>query len=244
MKADPAVQRRLLELADVDAELNRINHRRRTLPELEEIGQTERDLQAKRDSLVSSQTSFDDLDQEVKRLETEVEQVRARTERDRKLMESSGSPKQLEDLQHELETLSRRQGALEDDLLEVMERREATETEVGHAREAVSVAETALEDTQRRRDEALKDLDTAEAKREAERAALVQDIPENLLTVYDRIRGQRGAGAGLFQGGRCGVCRLELDRAALTHLREAPEDEVVRCEECGAIMVRTKESGL
>ncbi|RCW40699.1 hypothetical protein DFQ14_11024 [Halopolyspora algeriensis] len=244
MKADPAVQRRLLELADVDAELNRINHRRRTLPELEEIGQAERDQQAKRDSLVSSQTSFDDLDQEVKRLEAEVEQVRAREERDRTLMESGGSAKQMEDLQHELETLSRRRGALEDDLLEVMERREATETEVGYAREAVSAADTTLEDAQRRRDEAQKDLDTAEAKRQAERASFVQEIPENLLTLYDRIRQQRGAGAGLFQAGRCGVCRIELDRAALTHVREAPADEVVRCEECGAIMVRTKESGL
>ncbi|MDR7300826.1 zinc ribbon domain-containing protein [Haloactinomyces albus] len=244
MKADPAVQRRLLELAEVDTELGRINHRRRTLPELEEIGQAERDLQTKRDSLVSSQTSFDDIDQEVKRLENEVEQVRAREGRDRKLMEAGGSSKQLEDLQHELETLSRRRGALEDDLLEVMERREALETEVGYARDAVSTAETALEDAQGRRDEAVKDLDIAEAKRDAERSAFVNDLPEDLLALYDRIREQRGAGAGLLQGGRCGVCRIELDRTALTRVREAAADEVVRCEECGAILVRTKESGL
>lgn len=244
MKADPAVQRRLLELAEVDAELDRINHRRRTMPELEEVGQAERDLQVKRDSLVASQTSFGDIDREVKRLETEVDQVRAREERDRKLMEAGGSAKQLEDLQHELETLARRQGALEDDLLEVMERREALETEVDHAGGEVSAAETTLEDAQGHRDETLKDLDTAEAKRDAERKALVGGLPQDLLSLYDRIRQQRGVGAGLFQGGRCGACRIELDRTALTHVREAPEDEVVRCEECGAIMVRTKESGL
>lgn len=244
MKADPAVQRRLLELAEVDAELNRINHRRRTLPELEEIGRAERDLRAKRDSLVAAQTSFDDLDREIKRLETEVEQVRAREDRDRKLLDSTGSSKQLEDLQHELETLTRRQAALEEDLLEVMERREAQESQVTLAREEVATAETTLEDAQGRRDEALTDLDTAEAKRTAEREAFVGDLPQDLLSLYDRIREQRGVGAGLLRGSRCGACRIELDRSALAHVREAAADEVVRCEECGAIIVRTKESGL
>ncbi len=244
MKADPTVQRRLLELAEVDAELNRINHRRRTLPELEEIGRAERDVQTRKDSLVASQTSHSDLDREVKRLESEVEQVRQREERDRGLMESTGSSKQLEDLQHELETLGRRQAALEDDLLEVMERREAVETEVGYAKDEVSRAETVLADVQGRRDEALADLDTAEAKRLAEREAFVSELPADLLALYDRIREHRGVGAGLLQGGRCGACRIELDRSALSEVREAPADEVVRCEECGAIIVRTKESGL
>ncbi len=243
MKADPAVQHRLLELAEVDAELNRIHHRRRTLPELEEIGRAERDLREKRDSLVTAQTALDDLDREIKRLETEVEQVRAREARDRELLDSTGSSKQLEDLQHELSTLSRRQGALEDDMLEVMERREAQETNVSHAREEVTAAETALEDAQGRRDEALADLDTSEAKRDAERAAFVADLPQDLLSTYDRIRQQRGTGAGLLRGSRCGACRIELDRTALTRVREASADEVVRCEECGAILVRTRESG-
>lgn len=244
MKADPAVQRRLLELAEVDAELNRINHRRRTLPELEEIGRAERELQAKRDSLVSAQTSHGDLDREVKRLESEVEQVRKREERDRGLMDSTGSSKQLEDLQHELETLQRRQAALEDDLLEVMERREAVETDVGHAEREVAEAESVLTDAQNRRDEALADLDSAEAKCRARREAFVGELPAELLSLYDRVREHRGAGAGLFQGGRCGACRIELDRAALTEIREAAADDVIRCEECGAIIVRSKESGL
>ena len=36
MKASVEAQLRLLELADLDAELSRLDHRRRTLPELEE----------------------------------------------------------------------------------------------------------------------------------------------------------------------------------------------------------------
>ncbi len=246
MKADPAVQRRLLNLAEVDAELNRIAHRRRTLPELEEIGQAERDVQAKRDSLVAAQTSFGDIDRDAKRLESEIEQVRAREDRDRKLMDSGtlGSSKQLEDLQHELETLTRRQGILEDELLEVMEQREALETDVEHAREEVTTAESRLEDSQARRDEALADLDSAEVKRTSERDVVVSDLPQDVLALYERIREHKGIGAGLLQARRCGACRIELDRSALAQVREAADDAVVRCEECGAILVRTGESGL
>lgn len=244
MKAEPVVQRRLLDLAEVDAELNRVNHRRRTLPELEEIGVAERGLQAKRDSLVAAQTSFGDLDRDTKRLENEVEQVRAREERDRKLMDSGdlGSSKQLEDLQHELTTLARRQGNLEDELLEVMEQREALETDVSHAREEVATAERGLEDAQHRRDEALADLESTEAKRKAEREALCSQLPENLLALYERVREQRGVGAGAFESSSCGACRIEFDRSKLSEVREAASDDVVRCEECGAILVRAREA--
>ncbi|GAB2760183.1 C4-type zinc ribbon domain-containing protein [Salinifilum aidingensis] len=240
MKADPAVQRRLLDLAGVDAELNRITHRRRTLPELEEIGEAEGDLRAKRDDLVVAQTSHGDIDREVKRLESEVEQVRSRESRDRQVLESSTSAKQAEDLESELQSLARRQGVLEDELLEVMERREALETNVSKADEAVRAAEERLADAQRRRDEEVADLDSAEAKRTAERQSIVQQVPEQLLNLYERIRGQRGVGVGRLEGSRCGACRLELDRAALSEVREAAADDVVRHEDCGAILVRAK----
>ncbi|MEU5853213.1 zinc ribbon domain-containing protein [Saccharopolyspora shandongensis] len=242
MKADPAVQRRLLDLAEADAELNRIEHRRRTLPELDQIGQAEGEVRAKRDELVVAQTAFSDLDREVKRLENEVEQVRARERRDRDLMAAGASAKQLEDLEHELQTLARRQGILEDEQLEVMEQREALETNVTKSREAAAGAEERLADIQSRRDEALADLEVAETRRKVERDLITKAMPADLLALYERIRSQRGVAAGQLQGARCGACRIELDRTALTEVREAAADDVVRCEECGAIMVRTGEN--
>ena len=86
------------------------------------------------------------------------------------------------------------------------------------------------------------DLDDAEVKRNAEREVLAADLPEALLSLYDRIRAAKGVGVGRLQGNRCGACRIELDRAKLTDLRDAAADDVVRCEECGAILVRTKDS--
>jgi predicted nucleic acid-binding Zn-ribbon protein len=245
VKADPAVQRRLLDLANADAELARIDHRRRTLPEIAEITAAEQSLRAKRDAQVAVQTTLTDLDREVKRQEKEIDAVRAREDRDRSLLtDGTVSAKQLTDLEHELATLERRQTTLEDDLLELMERREAVELDAQHAGIELSKAEEALADAGRRRDEALADLETAQVRREAERTGILPEIPEALFRLYDRVRANKGTGAALLRARRCGACRLELDRSAISRIAAAPADDVVTCDECGAILVRTPESGL
>ncbi len=151
MKADPAVQRRLLELADVDAELARVDHRRRTLPELAEIAEAEKTVQARKDAKVANETALGDLDREVKRQEKEIDAVRAREDRDRALLAGGTvSAKQMTDLEHELNTLERRQATLEDELLELMERREAVEGDGQHAAVELAKAEEALAELERR----------------------------------------------------------------------------------------------
>ena len=245
MKADPAVQRALLDLAEVDAELSRVAHRRRTLPELAEITAAESAAQARTDEQVSAQTALDDLDREVTRQEKEIDAVRAREDRDRSLMAKGGLPsKQLSELEHELETLQRRQSALEDDLLELMERREAAEGNTQHADVELAKAQEALSDAQRRRDAAFADLESVDAKRTADRERLAPKFPADLLAVYDRVRRHRGIGAALLKQRRCGACRLEIDRSAMARISAAGADDVVTCDECGAILVRTPESGL
>lgn len=245
MKAEPAVQRRLLDLADADAELSRIDHRRRTLPELAVIEEAEAGLQVKRDAVVAAKTAHKDLNREITKQEDEIEAVRAREDRDRKLLNDGNvGARQVNDLEHELETLSRRQTALEDDLLELMERREAVELDIQHSQAELSKAEEALADAQQRRDQALADLDTAQARRAKQREQMIGGFPADLLALYDRVRAQRGIGAGLLRARRCGACQMELDRHAIAEIKEAPADDVVRCEECGAILVRTPESGL
>jgi len=245
VKVDPAVQRRLLELADVDAELARVDHRRRTLPELAEIAEAEKAAQAKKDAKVANETTLGDLDREVKRQEKEIDAVRAREDRDRALLAGGTvSSKQMTDLEHELNTLQRRQTTLEDELLELMERREAVELDGQHAAVELAKADEALQDAANRRDQALADLETVSVRRIADREKLVPGFPQPLLDLYERVRKNRGIGASLLRQRRCGACRIELDRTSISRISNTAPDEVVTCDECGAIMVRTPESGL
>jgi hypothetical protein len=245
VRADPAVQRRLLDLAEVDTELTRIDHRRRTLPELVEIAEGEKIERERRDKVVAAETALGDLNRDATRQETEIEAVRTREDRDRKLLKDGNvGARQLADLEHELATLNRRQTALEDDLLELMEQREAVEADVAHGRAQLDAAEQTLTDVRKRRDEAIEVLDVSQARRDEERAKLVPQFPGELLALYDKLKVQRGNGAALLRGRRCGACRLELDRNAVSRIRDTAADEVVRCDECGVILVRTGESGL
>ncbi|WP_028937170.1 zinc ribbon domain-containing protein [Pseudonocardia spinosispora] len=245
MIAEPAVQQRLLVLADVDAELNRIDHRRRTMPELAEITEAEKEVRERKDAVVAAETSAGDLDRDIRRLERDVDGVRAREERDKNMLAAAGvSAKQAADLQHELETLSRRQGVLEDELLEIMEQREAVQTNLDAARAELATSEQRLADATERRDSASADLDATEAGRRRDREPIVAALPADLLALYESLRAKGGAGAALLRARHCGGCRLEVDRQELSQIKSAPANEVVRHEECGVIMVRTSESGL
>lgn len=245
MNAEPAVQQRLLQLAEVDAELNRIDHRRRAMPELTEITDAERTVRERKDAVVAAETQAGDLDREIARLERDVDGVRARAKRDNDMLAGSGLPaKQAADLQHELETLARRQGVLEDELLEVMERREAVQANVDATRTELATAEQALSDAAERRDIALADLDATEAGRRRDREPLAAAMPTELLELYESLRARNGTGAAPLRSRRCGACRLELDRSELSHIKAAAPQTVLRHEECGVIMVRTPESGL
>jgi len=244
VKADPSAQRRLLDLAAADADLARTTHRRRTLPELTEIGEVEAALRARRDAVVAADTAIGDLDRDAAKLEAEIDAVRAREDRDRGLLRTGVGARQVTDLEHELETLQRRQAVLEDELLEIMERREAVGKDAELARTALAAAEEQLDDARRRRDHALADLDAAEQRRTADRSAVIAELPAELLALYSRIRSQKGTGAALLRARRCGSCQLELDLSAIGALRDGAADDVLRCEECGVILVRTAESGL
>jgi predicted nucleic acid-binding Zn-ribbon protein len=245
VKADPATQRRLLDLAAVDGELSRIVHRRASLPEAAAAAAAEQTRRAGQEAVGAGETSAGDLDRDIRRLERDVDAVRDRGRRDRDLLAGAGvSAKQAVDLQHELETLARRQGVLEDELLEVLEQRETVGAELDKARAGLAAAEEALVEASDRRDAAMADLNAAEQDKTNERKVITAELPAELVTLYERIRSQGHAGAALLRRGACGGCRLDLDRTALGELRSAAPDEIVRCEECGSILVRTEESGL
>lgn len=239
MKADPAVQTTLLQLADVDAEIGRIDHQRRTLAEHQQLADAEHRLSEAHDAVVRAETRAGDLDRDIARVERDVDGVRARTERDRGLLAGAGvGAKQATELQHELDTLARRQGVLEDEQLGIMEEREAVGTELDHARAELDGARAQVEEVTGRRDTAQADLDASRAGRDRARAELVGALPEDLLADYERVRSGGRVGAGALRESRCGACRLELDRTFLGQVRGRPADDVVHCEECGAILVR------
>jgi predicted nucleic acid-binding Zn-ribbon protein len=95
------------------------------------------------------------------------------------------------------------------------------------------------------RDAATAEISSREQEARAERDAIASELPSDLLSLYERLRAQLGGvGVGQLRQGRCGGCQLAVGAADLARIATAPDDEVLRCEECNRILVRTAESGL
>jgi len=247
VKASPEAQLRLLELAGLDAELGRLEHRRQGLPEHAELDRLEKRDAELRDAVASLEAEQGDLQRAQIKAETDVEQVRSRIDRDRQRLEAGqvSSPRELENLQSEVESLLRRQSDLEEIVLDVMERREGVqerrETALSEREETAASRQTVTA----RRDAALGEIGEQAGKASDRRAAVAGEEPQDLLDLYERMRVQHGGvGAAALRGGRCEGCHLSLNTVDLNSIRAADPDEVLRCEECRRILVRTPESGL
>jgi len=246
VKADPEAQRRLLDLQSIDTTLAQLAHKRRTLPEHAEIDRLSREVSQLADQRVNAQVAVDDFDRDIARMERDVEQVRARKAKDEARLDAGTGPaRELEALQHELATLTRRQSELEDVELELMEQREQAEAVVTDIDRRLTAARDARASAEQRRDQALTDIAKEEEFRSSGRKPLAADLPADLVALYERIREQSGGiGAALLRSGRCGGCRLELSGGERAAIRAAAPDDVLRHEECRRILVRTEESGL
>ncbi len=247
MNAAPDVQLRLLDLQALDASLDRLAHRRRTLPELEQIASLTTRVGALDGDIVITETEDRDLAREQKKLEDEVDLVQTRMQRDQQRHDagSVSSPRELENLQSEIESLRRRRGDLEDGVLELMEQREEVQTRVATLREERTTTGGALTEAEQRRDAAYAEIDAETDKAGQQRAELAANLPADLLALYEKLRASSGGvGAAALYRGRCEGCHLQLNTTDLAAIRDAAPDAVVRCEECRRILVRTPESGL
>jgi uncharacterized protein len=241
MKAEVTQQRSLLELSDLDADLSRIAHRASHLPQREAVEQMQIEYTAINDRLAAVRIAVEDLNTQVSRFESEIEAVRQREDRDRSLLQSGATDaKQLSDLQHELETLERRQASLEDSLLEVMERREELQSQLAAELGALEALQADLASAQQALDAATAEVDEARQSQSSRRDALSATLDPDLSALYERQRAGGGPGAGRLLGHRCGACRIEIGRGEMSRISAAAEDELVRCPECGAILLRVK----
>lgn len=244
VKAAAQDQWKLLDLAQTDRRIAQAEHRRRTLPELAEL----KDLAVQRRTLaeevVAKSTALSDAKMEQERIEGDLEPARARMERNQKTVDAGTitDHKALRGLTEEIEHLGRRISRLEDAELEAMQ--------------AVEDAERAHADADRRRieldghirtvlvsrDAGLKEIDEGLSELRRVRQTQAGGVPADLLKLYELLRERTGMGCAKLVHGVCEGCGIAATAADLRSYAAAGDDEVVRCEECDRILVRTGES--
>ena len=247
VKAQPEAQETLLEVQACDTRLSQLQHRLDTLPQTVELQQVRERKERLRKEIVAAETIVSDLEREQLKADADVDLVRERSRKDRELLDSGSitDSKQLLSLESEIQSLAKRQTDLEDVELEVMERLEGAQAAVlqltAEHREITEQEERLAGEV----DVAQAEIAEERAGVEADRADLISQVPEDLRNLYDKVRADHGGlGAARLHRGRCEGCRLELSPTEISEIRGAAGDDVIRCEECRCILVRTAESGL
>lgn len=245
MHASPADQQALLQLQTLDTQLAQIAHRRDTLPQQQSLTQAQTQLREVSKQLVAAQTERADVAREQQRSDADVEQVRARITRDEQQLRSGAlGAKDLQAMEHEVVSLQRRQAELEEIELEIMQRVEDIDKHIAGLRTQQEQAQQEQAQAQHACDEAVAQLASQQHDAEQHRDAVAVAIDADLLALYERKRARTGTGAGLLRQNRCGACQVELIGVDLSQVRTAAPQEVLTHEDCGAILVRTAESGL
>lgn len=247
LKADPFAQLRLIDLQELDTRIDGLRHQLANLPQESEIRALLSERSDIADQAAAIGVKVDDLNREQKKADADVEQVKARRDRDQDRLDKGlvTKPADLEHLQSELISLARRITELEDVELEVMEALEAAQSRQQELQETLTALTERARALTEERDEAASRLRAQMEDVAAERSVTASGLAADLLALYDKLRDSKGGvGAAALRQRRCGGCGLELSPADLSAIRARASDDVVRCEECSRILVRTAESGL
>ena len=229
---------RLLELQELDSAIDRLEHRREQLEAGEELSVAREALEEAESQLGELRLAVDAVDADSRRLEHEVESINAKIAAEEKRMYDGSivNTRELEALQHEIASLRERRARAEDQILEQMERREELDPRALEADASVSAARDKVEAVG---GDAVAELERIAAEleaRRAERTALVPALEEDLLELYEDLRGQKhGVGVAAIVDGVCQACNEKLSAVELDKLKHT--EGVKRCEYCRRIVV-------
>lgn len=239
--APPTSLERLLAIQEQDTVIGQLVHRRDHLPERAALAAHEAQV-----AVVEAERSVRELRREelaatIARLQGDVGTLEARIAEVTRTMHSGAVtvPRELQALQHEQESLRRRQDHLETEELEIMEeldplteevvgidgRLEELATEGERLGEALLQAEVDLEE----------ELTAATSRR----SAAADGVDAAQLATYEDLRAELGGIAvARLVGSVCGGCHLGLSAVEVDRIKKQPPDALVRCDECGRLLVR------
>ncbi len=240
MKASKSAQEKILALQSLDSSLMQLDHKARNLPVSKVLDEKTLAFASARDLCVAAETEKSDIKHELSKSEVDVEQVVSRIERDEKRLASGqGTPKELEQLQHELVSLNKRRAELEEVELEVMMRIDALDQRISSLSAQRDLLHEEVTKLAKEKDSALDEINRARNSTVADRDSLAKEIEPELLALYEKVRATAdGIGAARLHAGQCQGCNLSINAADLARISALPDDELVRCEECRRILVR------
>ena len=240
MQASPEQQGLTLELQLLDNEIMQANTKLKSLPEIEQLLHIDKRIVTATDELATVKAESDQIALELRRSEVDVETVTDRIKKDEaRLASGNATPKELEQLQHEVATLRKRQEALEEIELEIMVRNEAITERTKILTTDLASLETLKAEINQRLTAASNEINTLIGGKKSDREVVAVKIEKPLLDLYEKIRASSGGvAAAALVGNKCNGCNLAINAVEMERIKSLAKDELLRCEECRRILVR------
>ena len=240
MQASPEQQSSILELQLIDNEIMQAKTKLKSLPEIEQLLHIDKRITSANDELATVKAEFDQITLELRRGEVDVDTVTDRIKKDEaRLSSGNATPKELEQTQHEVETLKKRQISLEEIELEIMIRNDAITARQNTLSTDLASLERLKAEINQRLTAATDEINSLVVTKKSAREVLVSKIEKPLIDLYEKIRASGGGiGASALVGNKCNGCNLAINAVEIERIKTLPKDEVLRCEECRRILVR------
>ena len=240
MQASVAQQSLILEMQSLDNEIMQANTKLKSLPEIEQLLHIDKRITTATDELAVVKSEADQIALELRRGEVEVETVTDRIKKDEaRLASGNATPKELEQLQHEVGTLKKRQESLEEIELEIMIRSDAITSRSNTLTTDLASLQTLEDEISGRLKTATDEINKVIADKNTARNLVANQIEKPLLELYEKIRGNGGGvGAAALVGNKCNGCNLAINAVEMDRIKSLAKDELLRCEECRRILVR------
>ncbi len=242
MKSSAEEQERVMTLQTLDTSLTQFVHKEKTLSVIQALEILTISHNSTRDLIIAAETEKADIKHELSKSEIDVEQVIARIQKDEKRMASgTASPKELEQVQHELASLNKRISELEEIQLEVMVRVDGIDDRIKSLSMERDQFKSKMAELDAQKTKELADIAEAVSSANSQRADISAKISAEVVELYEKIRKTGdGIGAARLIEGKCDGCHLSINAVELSKIKETAADEIVRCEECRRILVRPK----
>lgn len=189
-------------------------------------------VERQRSASGSAQLAVADIERDIARLQEDGQKLRRRLADDRAQLATVTDVEARRDLEHDVVSTTNRITDLTAEIQEAHNEVHALRVNADKHQQLLVDAERALATAQAEL-EAQQAVDPAEVLR-----ALKEQVPAQLLALFEEQHSLNGVGVASFQGRSCGGCFLVLSPGDIRVITTAPADDLPQCPECGSYLVR------
>jgi predicted nucleic acid-binding Zn-ribbon protein len=226
------VARQLYQLQELDLEID--SQEQALSQTMSQLGESQAVLKVQR-QLQSEQQRLEELRRKQHSAEWEIEDISNKLAPAEKKLFSGAikNPKELANLQHEVEVFKAKRNQTEEKTLEIMEQVELAESAVARINKELEKLKAEWQRQQQELSEDVERLKAVLSDLKQKRQLLLAEIPPQAVELYQRLRKERRTAVARVEQGICRGCRISLPT---TELQKARSGNLVKCSSCGRIL--------